>query len=144
MILGSAIAGQRKSTPRRLSLLVFVAWLNMAMAPCAMAFGDDHDCPHAGGAMAAHGEHQHGHHGGSDARDCADVASECCDEQSVANDSRPSFEKQDFSADFVSLPLAPDARCVRSCLSPLSTGPPDIGRCAAHPPINLLNCVFLD
>lgn len=128
-------------------MLVFVAWLNMAMAPCAMAFGGEHQCPHGGAATDTHAAHQHGqhdHHGAGNAADCGGAASECCDEQDVANDSRPSFEKQDFCGEFASIPVALEIPCEPASVSPLSTGPPGSGRFAAEPPVNLLNCVFLD
>lgn len=146
MILSSTIAENRASKPRRLSMLVLIAWLNMAMAPCAMAFDGDHPCPHSAPDTAAHGEHQqghHGHHGSADRGDCGGAASDCCDAQQVATDSRPLFENHDVSGDIAAAPPAAEQVRDPNHVSPLSTGPPDIGRNATHPPLNLLNCVFL-
>ena len=71
--------GTRTATRRGFGLLV-IAWLNLALTPCALAVSADHDCPHNPPAghhdMAGHGEHmseQMAEH------PCASMQDACCE-----------------------------------------------------------------
>ena len=128
---------------RALGLFVAV-WLNLALAPCAMAYeaAQDHDCPHCPP------EEMQGHHdmhaGMQDEMPCADELADCLIEDEVNHDGRAGQLKVgDAPVAFVfdslddSLPTAP---------ADGATAPPRYASIhpGAPPPTHLLNCVFLD
>jgi len=120
--------------------LLAVVWLNMAVAPCAMAFESaDHDCPHCPPAeehaMAGH----HGH--GEVERSCATMQSQCCDLAEATVDTRNDNSRNSPDVVYISAPVVAN----------LSPAPPRI-TVAADPPdpppasrrLHALNCVYLD
>ena len=133
----------RTATGRLLGVLG-VFWLNLVVAPCAMAFGDEHDCPHCppemAGEMAAH----HGHHEDSAASACDALMSDCDDIGTYVHDGRPAQPKLKDNADPVSMAPPPFAEFAIDTVGFVTTAadPPD--PVAAFPPLHLLNCVFLD
>jgi len=124
---------------RTVSVLV-VCWLNLLIAPCAMAFAAADDCPHCPPAaeqeMAHHGEHD------SVARvECESMQSECCDLEAAAVDNRSGkFESQDdvsVVAMFVEWPSLHTLSIIRH-----DARPPDPSNYS--PPLHKLFCVYLD
>ena len=133
----------RTATGRLLGVLG-VFWLNLVVAPCAMAFGAEHDCPHCPpemtGEMAAH----HGHHEDSNASACDALMSDCDDLGAYAHEGRCAQVKLKDKAEPV--PMAPpaiaDVPIATVAFATTAADPPDpVG---AFPPLHLLNCVFLD
>ncbi|MFQ5610134.1 MAG: hypothetical protein ACE5F8_07685 [Woeseiaceae bacterium] len=144
MISARQLANRTASGPRRALLLVAVAWLNMTMAPCAMAFGSDFECPHmSSGAHAGMAAHD-GHHANSTPTGCDGVQSSCCDAQDVANDVRADRSDTGKFSD------APATLCSHENVAPKPAGQVTafssgaLHRCSDAPPLHLLNCVFLD
>lgn len=123
---------------------LFVAvWLNLALAPCAMAYeaAQDHDCPNC--PPAAH----HDMHVGHDAKasmPCADGLSDCMIEGDVNHDGRQGQLKTGEDQPSPGMPFAgqppvsiqPVAAVALPRYTSIHPGAP--------PPIHLLNCVFLD
>ena len=133
----------RTATGRLLAVLG-VFWLNLVVAPCAMAFGAEHDCPHCppehAGEMAAH----HGHHEGVASTGCDALMSDCDDLGTYANEGRFAQLKLKDKTDPVAMapPTLPDLPVAAARFVPATADPPDpVG---AFPPLHLLNCVFLD
>ena len=138
----------RKRQPRGLRAIgLFAAvWLNLALAPCAMAVEDeeDHNCPHCPPAQA-HGHHET-HPGMQAQTSCADDLADCGLDESFSHDTRSG---QSPSKD------APEELPAVAVAGRFDGGEPVIvrqrappahlaGRLPAGPPIHLLNCVFLD
>ena len=128
----------------RLLGVLGVFWLNLVVAPCAMALSAEHDCPHCPPehmeAMAAH----HGNHGEAAGADCDGLMADCDDLGTFAHEGRSGQPKLKDKADPV--PMAPPAMPVAAHapvdLVTTAADPPDpVG---AFPPRHLLNCVFLD
>ena len=127
----------------RLLAVLGVFWLNLVVAPCALAFGGEHDCPHCpteqAGEMAAH----HGHHEGMASAGCDALMSDCDDIGTLAHEGRSSQPKLKDKAEPV--PMAPstmpDAPIDIVAFVTTVADPPDPA--GVFPPLHLLNCVFL-
>lgn len=127
---------------RRVLALFAVVWVSMAIQPCAMAMGDDSDCPHCPPAMV--GEHHDGQMS-SGAMPCMD-GGDCDNFDQFNYDGRSAklkFEPAlvDLFVGAVSLSdLMPANR--RDEFLPLTfddgAGP------GIPPPLNVLYCVYLD
>ena len=133
----------RTATGRLLGVLG-VFWLNLVVAPCAMAIGAEHDCPHCppemGDEMAAH----HGHHQDDAASACDALMSDCDDLGTYANEGRFAQLKLKDKSDPVAMapPTLPGTPIAEVRFVVTTADPPDpVG---AFPPLHLLNCVFLD
>ena len=78
--------------------LLAIAWLNLALTPCALAIGAEHDCPHNPPAghhdMAGHGEHMAEH-------PCESMQDACCEIPDASVDMRAGTVKFDDSTDVV-------------------------------------------
>ncbi len=133
----------RTATGRLLGVLG-VFWLNLVIAPCALAFGAEHDCSHCPpeqmDEMAAH----HGHHSEAADAGCDALMSGCDDIGAYANESRLAQPKLKDKADPVPMapPAFPDAPVAVVGFATTAADPPD--PVWASPPLHLLNCVFLD
>jgi hypothetical protein len=133
----------RAATGRVLGVLGLF-WLNLVVAPCALAFGAEHDCPHCppeqAGEMAAH----HGHHDKTAGTGCDALASDCDDLGNFTNDGRSAQPKLKDKADTVSIvpPAIPDIPIDIVAFVTTVADPPDPD--PVFPPLHLLNCVFLD
>ena len=144
--MNTATDNSKRSRPAtgRLLAVVGVFWLNLVVAPCALAFGSEHDCLHCppenAGEMAAH----HGHHDTIAGAGCNALVSDCDDLGTYAHEGRPAQPKLKDMAELV--PMAPAAfpdTPVHSLTFVTTTAePPDPA--AVFPPLHLLNCVFLD
>jgi hypothetical protein len=133
----------RTATGRLLGVLG-VFWLNLVVAPCAMAFGAEHDCPHCPPAQMAEMAAHHGHHGEADATGCDALASGCDDLGDYAYEGRLAQPKfKDNAQPVLMAPTAfPHAPLATVGFATTAADPPDpVG---AFPPLHLLNCVFLD
>jgi hypothetical protein len=128
----------------RLLGVVGVFWLNLVVAPCALAFGSDHDCTHCppeqAGEMAAH----HGHHDEMAATGCDTLTSDCDDIGTLAHEARSAQPKLKDKAEPVLMapPAVPDAQVATVAFVLTAADPPDPTGVA--PRLHLLNCVFLD
>ena len=128
----------------RLLAVLGLFWLNLVVAPCALAFGAEHDCPHCpteqAGEMAAH----HGHHEDTAIAGCDALASDCDDLGDFAHEGRCAQPKLKDKAEPVAMapPARPDAAVDVAGFVTTAADPPDPG--AVFPPLYLLNCVFLD
>jgi hypothetical protein len=133
----------RTATGRLLGVLG-VFWLNLVVAPCAMAFSAEHDCPHCPPEMSDEKAAHHGHHQDDAASACDALMSDCDDLGSYANEARFAQLKLKDKTDPVAMapPALPDTPVAATGSVPATADPPDpVG---AFPPLHLLNCVFLD
>jgi hypothetical protein len=128
---------------RVLAVLV-VFWLNLVAAPCALALGAEHDCPHCppehASEMAAH----HGHHEDMASTGCDVAMSDCDDIGTYAHEGRLAQPKLKDKADPLPMapPVIPEASIDTVGFVTTAADPPDPDR--VSPPLHLLNCVFLD
>lgn len=133
----------RTATGRLLGVLG-IFWLNLVVAPCAMAFGAEHDCPHCPPEMSDEMAAHHGHHQESGASGCDALISDCDDLGSYANEGRSAQPKLKDKTDPVPMvpPALPDTPVAIARFVSATEQPPDpVG---TFPPLHLLNCVFLD
>ena len=76
--------------------LLAIAWLNLALTPCALAIGGEHDCPHSPPAghheMAGHSEHMAEHMA---EHPCASMQDACCEIPDASVDMRAGTVKFD-------------------------------------------------
>ena len=136
---------QARSTVTSRALAVVVAlWLNLAVQPCAMAFGDDHDCPHCPPAQDMQMAGHHGHQADEAATDCETSQSDCGEIDDFSLQGRNTLSKLKAEP----LPVA-----IVAPASPLiALNPIGFSTTAADPPepvasttaLHLLNCVFLN
>lgn len=133
----------RKATGRLLGVLG-VFWLNLVVAPCALAFGAEHDCPHCPPEMSDEMAAHHGHHENRTASACDALMSDCDDLGTFAHEGRCAQLKLKDKTDPVPMaaPALPDTPLAIARYAMATYDPPDpVG---AFPPLHLLNCVFLD
>jgi hypothetical protein len=138
-------SSKRSSTAsNRLLAVLVIFWLNLVAAPCALAFGEDHDCPHCPpehtGEMAAH----HGHHEDMANAGCDSVLSDCDGAGSVAHEGRSAQPKLKDKAEpaLMAPPALPQATLDIVGFATTAADPPDPH--GFGPALYLLNCVFLD
>ena len=151
--LKSQTINRQARTPwtRRVLGTFVVVCLNLALQPCAMAFGGagEHDCMHCPPALAeegaAHSMHRADDSNGSSAP-CATGMSQCVVGDEINIDSRtPTVKVKDVPSDTL-LAIAPanavltpaeySASLPVSFVRPYLPGDP--------PPLNVLYCVYLD
>ncbi len=147
----STIRQARTPWTRRVLGMFVVVCLNMALQPCAMAFGGagENDCMHCPPALAEEGASHSMHHADdSNGRSapCATGMSQCVVGDDINIDSRTSTVKvKDVPADMplaivssmvVLAPAEYSASLPRSCTRSYLPGDP--------PPLNVLYCVYLD
>ena len=142
----AGIAGKQGSRGRRALGLFVAVWLNLALAPCAMAYEaqSDDDCPHCPPIDA---QSHHGMHTGSEATmPCADGLSDCSLDDDFSHDARTGQATAKDAG-----PDGPDAMALDTTSARLAIraewglGPPPAG--PGHDivrPLHLLHCVFLD
>ena len=129
------------------ALGLFVAvWLNLALAPCAMAYEAeaDHDCPHCPPAeMQGH----HGDHAGMQAQaSCADNLSDCGLDGEFSHDARNGQSKPAEGHYELPVVAAADALLQQHTISIRQRAPPlpALVHSGAAPRLHLFHCVFLD
>jgi hypothetical protein len=152
MIMRINLSKRAVSAPRRALLLTVIAWMNIAMAPCAIAFGDAPGCLHGAAQVDAssmsHGDAHKGHgaeHGGAAGADCGLTGNDCCAAQNDgATDTRGQktidIESIDEIAPFETHNYSSHAADIGMCRA--VDRPP--GRFVTSPPIHVLNCVYRD
>ena len=64
-----------RTAPRRVLSVLAITWLNLVIAPCAMAFAAVDDCPHCPPAA----EQEMAHHGAAVAEACDSMQADCCE-----------------------------------------------------------------
>ena len=144
--MNTATDNSKRSRPAtgRLLAVLGVFWLNLVVAPCAFAFGSEHDCPHCppehAGEMAAH----HGHDEAMAGTGCDALMSDCDDIGTYAHEGRSAQLKLKDKAEPAAMaPAALPATPVHIITFVTTTAdPPDPA--AIFPPLHLLNCVFLN
>ena len=143
--MNTATDNSKRSRPAtgRLLAVLGVFWLNLVVAPCALAFGSEHDCPHCppehAGEMAAH----HGHHEAMAGTGCDALMSDCDDIGAYAHEGRAAQLKLKDKAEPAPIAPAvfPDTPVHSVTFVTTTADPPD--PTAVFPPLHLLNCVFL-
>ena len=131
------------ASSRSLAVLA-IFWRNLVVAPCALAFGDEHDCPHCppenAGEMAAH----HGHHEDMASTGCDTMLSDCDDTGPATRECRSPQPKLADKADPVLVAPAafPEASFDIVGFTTTAADPPEPD--GFPPALHLLNCVFLD
>ena len=140
----SGNSGRLLPASSRLLAVLAVFWLNLVVAPCALAFGAEHDCPHCPpeqvGEMAAH----HGHHEEMAGTGCDTLLSDCDDTGSATHEGRSAQPKLKDRAEPAAIapPAIPEAPFDVVGFTTTAAEPPDPD--GFSPPLHLLNCVFLD
>jgi hypothetical protein len=146
----STIRHSRTPWARRVLGTFVVVCLNMALQPCAMAFGGgEDDCVHCPPALTEGGSSHSMHHAddsASTSTSCATGMSQCMVGDDINVDSRtPTIKVKDAPAD---TPLAVVPAMAVLELAEYSTSLPQL--CirsyppGESPPLNVLNCVYLD
>jgi hypothetical protein len=124
--------------------LLGLFWLNLVVAPCALALGAEHDCPHCPPEQAAEMAAHHGHHEDMAATGCDALMTDCDDLGAFAHDGRGAQPKLKDKAEPVPMapPAIPDASLDTVGFTTTAADPPEPDW--VSPSLNLLNCVFLD
>jgi hypothetical protein len=134
---------------RRVLVLLIVAWLNLALQPCAMALGADPvpDCPHCPSAQASEDAAQAMHAAADAAMPCAtSVGSvgDCDSLDEMRADSRAGELKVKDAPGDQPVALLPAAALVDQWAFAAPAALPVRCNCpAASPPLNVLYCVYL-
>ena len=145
----SRLAAEFESTALRRGVLglLTILWLNMAMAPCALAFQVDDDCPHCPPAEEHAPHHTMGAHEGHDhpvaKPSCATAQTDCCDAIAASAEGRGSKLEHRPASDvvFAGPPLSEARSALRCPYNRRAADPPEIIGCS--PPIRTLYCVYL-
>ena len=141
---------QQRRTPsaRRVLGLFVVVWLNMALQPCAMAFGGvgDHDCMHCppanSGEVSSHSAHDMDHSAPVTAP-CETNASQCTIVDDFNYDGRSTKVKDAPSDVPIGITLSDDGvlsesrSYAHSAIGGRSHPP------SSSPPLNILYCIYL-
>lgn len=130
--------GTMNSASRRSLAVLVVVWLNMVILPCAMAFGNDQDCPNCVPAA----EQEIAHYGQMVESDCITMQSDNCYLGEFSTNSRGSKIKN-LSGDLEMLPPPPRLGLALAGYSVPASAvcPPD--PIWALPSLHVLNCVYL-
>lgn len=130
-----------RSAPRRMFGVFVICWLNMAIAPCAMALQGEQECPHAPQALEQMAGH-HGHHDVGPAHDCVTAQGDCCDFAIASVDTRGG--KLNVNADDLAVVVVelPWHACQTSPAHYVAVHLPD--PLGFSPPLHKLYCVYLD
>ncbi len=138
-MIQQSIRDSLHSARRRMLGIFMIFWLNLAVAPCAMAFDVADDCPQCPPEVGREMAH-HGHHESEPMSDCLSMPSDCCDLEAAAVDKRGS--KFDGQGDLPLISIAsawPTLHTVRVPRHDIR--PPDPGN--HSPPLHVLHCVYL-
>lgn len=144
MFSGNTAIGGPGALRRIVLGLLAIAWLNMAVLPCAMAFQGGEDCPHGppaeDHAMTSH----HGHGEVPERPSCETMQSDCCKQPAASVDTRSDKLTIKPVSDVVSIsaPVPPKAPTRAAAYGYHALDPP-VGAASA-PPLHVLFCVYLD
>lgn len=137
---------RNSQSPARGLAVFVVAWLNLVIAPCAMAAAGQHDCAHCppedGPAMSAH----HGHAAEEAKNPCATLQADCCEVAAATADNRGadnSTARKVQPDNDVLAPAYAQLQAAPRAAACVASDPPDPPAYAA-PPRHVLNCVYLD
>jgi len=124
--------------------VVVVLWLNLAVQPCAMAFGDDDDCPHCPPAQDMQMAGHHGHQTDDVGTDCETSQSDCGDIDEFSLQGRNTLSKLKVEPLPIAIvaPASPLTALNLIGFTTTAADPPE--PVAPSAPLHLLNCVFLD
>jgi hypothetical protein len=124
--------------------VVVALWLNLAVQPCAMAFSDDHDCPHCPPEQDMQMAGHHGHQVDKAETDCDSSQPDCGDIDDFSLDGRNTLGKLKAKPLPVAIvaPVSPTAALSPIGFSTTAADPPD--PVASTTPLHLIYCVFLD
>jgi hypothetical protein len=133
---------------RNVLALLLALWVSLAVQPCAVAAGAEHDCPHCPteSEAAPGAQHHHGHTASDESAampaDCGALQAECCEIDDrmvgVRTDALEFDDNDNVLATGASPPTVVDVPRARPELAvPL---PQRTGRSV---PLHLINCVFL-
>ena len=143
--MNTATDNSKRSRPAtgRLLAVLGVFWLNLVVAPCALALGSEHDCPHCPPEHATEMAAHHGHHEAMAGTGCDALTSDCDDIGTYAHEGRTAQLKlKDQAEPALMAPAAfPDTPVHSITFVTTTADPPDPA--AIFPPLHLLNCVFL-
>lgn len=130
--------GTMKPASRRGLAVLVLVWLNMVVLPCAMAFGNDQDCPNCVPAA----ELEIAHYGQTVESDCITMQSDDCYPGEISTNSRVS-KTQNLPDDPETLapPPRPGLTLAGHSVPASVNRPPDPGR--ASPQLHVLYCVYL-
>ena len=142
----ASISSERRTRGRRALGLFAAVWLNLALAPCAMAYEsqDDHDCPHCPPAE------EHGHHdmhaGMQAEMPCADGMSDCSLDGDFSHDVRNGKAKLKDTQHELPAFVAADEPPPQPVVRHHQRAPPwfATAHAGASPPLHVLYCVYLD
>jgi len=134
----------RSTVTSRVLAVVVALWLNLAMQPCAMAFGNDQDCPHCPPQQDMQMAGHHGPKTDNAGTDCETSQSDCSEIDDFSIDGRNSLSKLHAKPLPVAIvaPASPMAILNPIGFSTTAADPPR--PVASSTPLHLLNCVFLD
>ena len=139
-MIQQSIRNGTNSARRRMLGIFVIAWLNLAVMPCAMAFEVAADCPQFSPVVEQEMAH-HGHHEAEPMPDCLSMPSDCCDLEAAAVDKRSG--KFDGQYDLPAMSTASAWSSLQKVRVPRhATRPPDPGNYS--PPLHVLHCVYLD
>jgi len=127
--------------------VLLLAWLNLAMLPCALASGH---VSTAGKTIANDSHHsitaEHAHHGTADPTPAATVQPDCCQIGQLASiDHARQPDKKNHDSVTVIAGVAIFASHLHSPATAITwkpSDPPDMG--GGSPRLHVLNCVYLD
>ena len=134
----------RSTVTSRVLAVVVALWLNLAVQPCAMAFSDDHDCPHCPPEQDMQMAGHHGHQADKAETDCDSSQPDCGDIDDFSLDGRNTLGKLKAKPLPVAIvaPVSPTAALSPIGFSTTAADPPD--PVASTTPLHLIYCVFLD
>ncbi len=145
-----AIVRQRQIPwARRVLGMFVVVWLNLALQPCAMALGDEHDCPQCPPAQSREMPSQGSHESHDKAREgaaCNADASQCSFSARYNYDGRTVQIKVKDAPNDVPVAVAPaiTVLTVADMVSVPRGFNVSSDRPGVPPSLNILYCVYLD
>ena len=142
----ASIRQRQISWAHRVLGMFVVVWLNMALQPCAMAFGSEQDCPQCPPVHSREMPSQGSHNKALEDAPCYADASQCAFSDDYNYDGRNvQIKVKDAPSDVpVAIASAVVALSLADTVS-VSPGPDDPSHRPGVPPsLNILYCVYLD
>lgn len=136
--------GTGTANRRGFGVLVLL-WLNLAVTPCAVALGSEHDCMHAPPAeLHSTTGHEHEHMHQHEAPPCDVATVECCEVADAIADRHVKNlkPKNAVDAEWAGAPHYVELQAPRAAFVTADSDPPDPPFGSA--PRHIMFCVFLD
>lgn len=128
---------------RRVTAMVSLVWLNLAMLPCAMAMESDHSCPDCPPEAAQEVVSHHDHAVAEKGADCSFAQADCCQIDQINIDDRSQKSGKDDGKKIAVITNIGFGQFSAYSLTPeFPTGPPDPGPGTTR--LHALFCVYLD